>query len=275
VEDRGAAAYAAEFIGTFLLVLFVGLILASNSQAGLGFTDFAVIGLLHAFVLMMLIASLGGTSGAHFNPAVTLTLAALRRIAPVDAVIYVLLQLAGAVAAALVVKLTLTGSADATNYGATAVNDKFVSGNGGAFLAELLGTFALMWAIMGAAVNPRAEKSWAPLVIGGTLGFAVMAIGPITGAGLNPARAFGPALVGSAFDGAGTFLFVYVLGPAVGALLAGFLYELVVLQPRMLAPGERPVDKLEINPVDSAVQEVMGTTAPVDLPEGRAGDVGP
>jgi glycerol uptake facilitator protein len=266
VEDRGAAAFAAEFVGTFLLVLFIGLILASNSAGGLGFTDFAVIGLLHAFVLMMLVATLGGTSGAHFNPAVTVTLAALRRIAPADAVVYVLLQLAAAVAAALVVKLALTSPADATNYGATAVNPKFVSGNAGAFLIELLGTFALMWAIMGVAVNPRADRSWAPWVIGATLGFAVMATGPITGAGLNPARAFGPALVGNAFGGAGTFLVVYVAGPLVGALLAGFAYELLILGPRRLAPGQRPVDKLERNPVDALVREVTETTRPVDEP---------
>src|SRR5436309_194244 len=74
VETRGPAAYVAEFIGTFLLVLFIGMILTSNSPFGLGPTDFAVIGLLHAFVLAMLIATLGPTSGGHFNPAVTVTL---------------------------------------------------------------------------------------------------------------------------------------------------------------------------------------------------------
>jgi glycerol uptake facilitator protein len=195
MQPKGPAAYVAELIGTFLLVLFIGFILASNSPAeagGLGYTDFAVIGLLHAFVLMMLIASLGGVSGAHFNPAVTVTLAALRKISWGDAAVYILLQLAGAVLAALTVNLVLTGAADATNFGAIAVNDRFVSGDGAAALAELIGTFALMWAIMGVAVNPEAERSWAPWVIGGTLGFAVMAIGPFTGAGLNPARAFGP-----------------------------------------------------------------------------------
>jgi MIP family channel proteins len=250
VESRGTAAYAAEFVGTFLLVLFVGLILASNTSAdngGLGFTDFAVIGLVHAFLLATLIATLGGTSGAHFNPAVTITLTALRKIAAADAVVYVLLQLAGAVAAALVVKLALGTAGDATNYGAVGVtsNDKLISGNGGAFLAELIGTFILVWAIVGTAVNPRAERSWAPLIIGGTLGFAVMAIGPLTGAGLNPARAFGPALVGHAFGDGGTFLLVYVLAPILGAVLAGVGYTQLVLVPRDLAPGVRPVDALD------------------------------
>lgn len=248
IEPRGTAAYGAELVGTFLLVLFVGLILASNSQAGLGFTDFAVIGLLHAFVLMMLIATLGGTSGGHFNPAVSVTLAALRKITWADAAVYILLQIAGAIAAALVVKVMLTGSADATNYGATGLNDAFLASDGAGFLAELVGTFALMWAIMGTAVNPRGERSWAPLVIGATLGFAVMAIGPLTGAGLNPARAFGPALVGDAFGGAGTFLLVYLLAPVVGALLAGIGYTALVLNAQRPGGGVRPVDRLDAPP---------------------------
>ena len=271
MQPKGSAAYVAELIGTFLLVLFIGFILASNSPAeagGLGYTDFAVIGLLHAFVLMMLIASLGGVSGAHFNPAVTVTLAALRKISWGDAAVYILLQLAGAVLAALTVSLVVTGAADATNFGATAVNDRFVSGDGAAALAELIGTFALMWAIMGVAVNEQAERSWAPWVIGGTLGFAVMAIGPFTGAGLNPARAFGPALVGDAFGGAGTFLIVYVLAPLVGAVLAGVGYHALVLAPQGLR-GERPVDKLEVGAAEHAARRggpVRGARGP-DTPD--------
>ncbi len=249
IDAKSPAAFAAEFIGTFVLVLFIGLILASNTSAangGLGFTDFAVVGLLHAFVLAMLIASLGGTSGAHFNPAVTTTLAVLRKISWADAVVYIVLQAAGAVAAALVVKLTLGAAADATNYGASGVtaNKSLITGNGPAFLAELIGTFALMWAIMGTAVNPKTERTWAPWIIGGTLGMAVMAIGPLTGAGLNPARAFGPALVGHAFNGAGEFLLVFVLGPLVGALIAGIGYTAFILKERGL-PLERPIDKLD------------------------------
>lgn len=263
MDEKGGAAYAAEFIGTFLLVLFIGLILSSNGPSGLGFTDFAVIGLLHAFVLMMLVATLGGTSGAHFNPAVSVTLAALRRISWVDAAIYIFLQLLGAIAAALVVKLVVASPADAVNYGAPALNDKFVSTKGAGFAAELIGTFALMWAIMGVAVNPRADRQWAPFVIGATLGFAVMTFGPMTGASLNPARGFGPALVSGEFGGAGTFLFVYVLGPLLGALLAGVAYTALVLAPRGLWM-ERPVDKLERSPVDAVAEEAAELGVDVD-----------
>ena len=79
IEARDWPAYLAEFIGTFLLVLFICVIVSVNSRDGLGVTDFAVIGLVHAFLLAMLVYTLGGTSGAHLNPAVTIGLAAVRR----------------------------------------------------------------------------------------------------------------------------------------------------------------------------------------------------
>jgi glycerol uptake facilitator protein len=267
-EAKGPAAYVAEFVGTFLLVLTILVVLIENSRDGLGFTDWAVIGLVHAFVLLLLVQSLGGTSGAHFNPAVSVTLAALRKISPVDAGIYIVLQLAGAVAAALVAKALLTDEGDFINYGSTAVSPQTTDFGG--FIAELIGTFLLMWAIMSAAVNPRAARSWAPLVIGIALGLAVFVFGPLSGAGVNPARAFGPEIVaGEFFDELGTWLFVYLLGPLLGALLAGTAYTGLVLQPQarelgledvavtpegdlevgrdagLESPGERPVDKLE------------------------------
>lgn len=241
LEERGTPAYLAEFIGTFLLVLFIALVLTVQSKAGLGYTDFAVIGLVHVFVLAMLVYTLGGASGAHFNPAVTVTLAALRKIRPVDAVIYIIVQLSGAIAAALVVKVLLLDEGGATNYGATLVSPKFLQGNGLAgMLAEAIGTFALMWAIMGTLVNPRGEKAWAGIVIGGTLGAAVMCLGPLTGAGFNPARSFGPALV----SGEWADFWAYVAGPLAGALLAGFAYKAIAIDP-FHRVGERPIDSLD------------------------------
>ncbi len=268
IEARGPAAYVAEFVGTFMLVLFVVLIVIVNSRDGLGFTDWAVIGLVHAFVLMLLVNALGGTSGAHFNPAITTTLAALRKISPPDAAIYILLQLAGATAAALVGKALLKDEGAFVNYGAPAVSDKLGSDFGG-FICELIGTFTLVWAVMAAAVNPRAPKAWAGFMIGAALGLGVMTFGALDGASFNPARAFGPDVVSGDFGGAGTFLFVYVLGPIVGGFLAGIGYTALVLRPQaeeygveqvavgpegeLLVggdvgrrhPGERPIDKLD------------------------------
>jgi MIP family channel proteins len=243
MERRDTSAYAAELVGTFVLVLFVALVLTVYSDAGVGYADMAVVGLVQAFVLMAIVATIGGTSGAHVNPAVTVALCAIRRITPVDAAIYVLVQLTGAVLAVLVVKLLVVDyRAEAVNFGAAGVAQRFLDGKAAAaFLGELLGTFALMWAYMGVAVNPSSDRAWAPLVIGATLGFVVMVLGPMTGAAVNPARAFGPALISGEFGGAGTFLLAYVLGPVVGALAAAAAYSAIVLRGR---PGLRPVDKL-------------------------------
>src|SRR5215207_9810047 len=113
VQDRGPAAYIAEFVGTLLLVFFitavVSLYVSAPSPANPApFIDFSVIGLVHAFLLFGLIQTLALISGAHFNPAVTAAMTALRQIKPPDAAIYVLAQLAGAVAGALLTKALLT-----------------------------------------------------------------------------------------------------------------------------------------------------------------------
>jgi len=246
MEERPVLAYAAEFIGTMLLVLFIGLVLAMNSGTGLQFIDWAVIGLLHAFILAMLIASLGGVSGAHFNPAVTVALAALKKIKPADAGVYIVLQVAGAIVGALIVKALLKDEGLASQYGATTVSENFLQGKAlSGMFAELIAAFALMWAIMGTAVNPRGNATHAPWIIGGTLAAGVMCIGPLTGAGINPARAAGPSLVG---DGApfGEFLLAYGVGPIVGALLAAVLYNAIALRPeRGAAPSAAPIDRLE------------------------------
>jgi MIP family channel proteins len=225
MEEREPAAYAAELIGTFMLVFFICMVLSVDH--GLGYADFAVIGLLHAFVLMMLVYTLGNVSGAHFNPAVTTALAAMRKISPGNAVVYILLQLSGGIAGALVCKLLVIHQGRAIDYGATTISKAFLNGHvAPALLAEALGTFALMWAIMGVAVNPKGDKTVAGLVIGATLGFAVMVFGPLTGAGFNPARSFGPAIV----SGKWTDFWVYVLAPVVGALVAAFVYRAVAIR---------------------------------------------
>jgi MIP family channel proteins len=226
-------AYAAELIGTFGLVLFIVLVLTISTAppAGLGGPNFAVVGLVHAFALMLLIAALGSACGAHFNPAVTVGLLSTRRIGVADAAAYIVMQLVGAVLAVLLVKALVNGTGEAANFGAPAVTEgRFLDGSAvKGLVAEAAGTFFLMWAIMGTVVNPRGERSWGPLVIGATLGLAVMCIAPLTGAGLNPARAFGPALFGG-FGPAGDWVLAFALGPVVGAVLAANLYTVLVIR---------------------------------------------
>lgn len=248
IPDRGPAAYLAEFIGTFALVFFVTAVVvlfvppAAAPGAPAPFTDWSVIGLVHAFVLFMLIQTLAIISGAHFNPAVTVALTAIRQIKLPDAGIYILAQLSGALLGALLTKALLSDEGDALNYGATLVGERLDGDVFPGMVAELVGTFFLVWAIVGVAVNPAAARDWAAFVIGATLGLVVMVIGPLTGAGLNPARSFGPAVVSGEFGGAGDFLLVYVAGPVVGALLAATVYFYMFILPgKKGAEGMGPV----------------------------------
>src|SRR3954468_23714307 len=133
VQDRGPAAYIAEFIGTLLLVFFVtaavSLYVATPSpQNPNPFIDFSVIGLVHVFVLFVLIQTLAVVSGAHFNPAVTAAMTALRQIKPIDAGFYVVMQLLGGTAGAFLTKALLLDVGKDDNYGAVGVSD-LVSGN--------------------------------------------------------------------------------------------------------------------------------------------------
>jgi MIP family channel proteins len=239
------AAYAAELIGTFGLVLFIVMVLTISAPPplGLGGPNFAVVGLVHAFALLLLIAALGGVCGAHFNPAVTVGMLSTRRIGLADACAYVVMQLAGAVLAVLLVKALMNASATAAHFGAPKVTSgRFLDGSAvKGMVAEGVGAFFLMWAIMGTAVNPRGERAWAAFVIGATLGLAVMCIAPLTGAGLNPARAFGPALFGG-FGPAGDWVLSFVVGPVAGAVVAAHLYTAVVLarQPETAGAAGQP-----------------------------------
>jgi glycerol uptake facilitator len=245
VQDRGPAAYIAEFIGTLLLVFFITAVLSlyvavPSRLNPAPFIDFSVIGLVHAFVLFMLIQTLAVISGAHFNPAVTVVMTVLRQIKLPDAAVYIVAQLAGGVAGALLTKLLLEDEGKGVNYGITAVSSRLDGAIFPGMVVEALGTFVLIWAIVGVAVNPRAATDWAALAIGATLGMLVMVIGPLTGAGFNPARSFGPAIVSGEWGGAGDFLLVYVLAPLIGAVLSGLVYFNLVI-----APGTKGVGGAE------------------------------
>ena len=174
MEDRGPAAYIAELVGTFMLVLFIALIASVYARKGIGTPEFVTIGLLHAFVLMMLIQTLGGTSGGHFNPAVTVGLLAVKKIKPSDAGVYVVMQVIGAIAAAALCKVILSELGQTPSLGNPSVSPLLGGKTLLGALAELAGAFALVWAVMGVAVNERATRDWAAFVIGTTLGFGVL-----------------------------------------------------------------------------------------------------
>ena len=216
MQDRGLAAYIAELVGTLILVFcictVVVLFVATSTNAQTG-SDFAVVGLVHGIVLFVLIAALGEVSGGHFNPAITVAMAASRRIDPVDAVVYILAQLSGA----------LLDEGPASHYGAASISP-LLAGNVAGAVVEGLGTFFLVLAVCAVALNPRSRREWAPLAVGLTLGLDVMIFGPLTGSAVNPARWFGPALIGNSFGGT----WPYLVGPLVGCLLAAAFYRFVI-----------------------------------------------
>jgi len=237
VQERGLAAYLAELIGTFLLVFFITtvvvLFVSTGEQAQFG-SDFAVIGLVHAFLLFGLIVMFGVASGGHFNPAVTLAAWVIKRISSLDALIYMLAQLSGGVLGALLCKGLLLDEGRATHYGAAQVSG-LLGGNTQGAIIEAIGVFCLVLVILAAVYSKKSLKDWAPLAIGTTLGFIVMVGGPLDGGSFNPARWFGPALVGNEWGG----VWPYIVGPIVGSLLAAAVFRFV-LEPGGKAPTESP-----------------------------------
>ena len=244
MQDRGLAAYIAELIGTLLLVFaictVVVLFIATSADAQTG-SDYAVVGLVHGIVLFGLIITFGAVSGGHFNPAVTLAAAVTRRIDPVDAVVYMLAQLSGGVLGALLVKGLLLDEGRAANYGAVTVSPLLAGDFAGA-VVEGIGTFLLVLAVCAVAFNPRARKEWAPLAIGLTLGLDVMIFGPLTGSAVNPARWFGPALIGNEWGG----VWPYLVGPIVGALAAAAVYRFVIAGGQYALGPEPPTSDAEV-----------------------------
>jgi MIP family channel proteins len=224
-------------IGTFLLVFFITtvivLFLSTGEQAQFG-TDFAVIGLVHAFLLFGLVVMFGVVSGGHFNPAVTLAAMAIKRISAIDGAIYMLAQFSGGVLGALLCKGLLLDEGRATHYGAATVSG-LLAGNFQGAIVEAIGTFCLVLVILAAVFSKKSFKDWAPLAIGTTLGFIVMVGGPLTGGSFNPARWFGPALVGNEWGG----VWPYLVGPIVGSLLAAVVFRFV-LEAGGPAPTESP-----------------------------------
>ncbi len=222
MNESPARALVAEAIGTFALC-FVG-ILAINADTFSG-TDgtasLASIALAHGLAIAVMVAALGAISGAHFNPAVTAGFVATGRMAPARGAQYLVAQLVGAALASLLVALPFGFEVVRTGTPALSVRAD------GGVLVEAVTTFFLVLVVFGTAVDPRAPRSVFPFAIGLTVALDIMAAGPITGAAMNPARAFGPALV----SGAWANQWVYWVGPLLGGVLAAFLQHRFLMEP--------------------------------------------
>lgn len=212
--------FIAEFIGTFALV-FVGsgAIIRGSISGG----SLAEIALAHGLILSVMVTALMRISG-HFNPAVTATFLATRRIEPVMAVVYMIAQFTGAIVAAYALKGLLPASAvESTRVGGQMIASSISFG--GAIVLEAIATFFLVWVIFGTAVDPAAPRVGG-FAIGLTIAADILVIGPFTGGSMNPARSFGPAVASGVFEAQA----VYWIGPIIGALVAGVLYDRLFLR---------------------------------------------
>jgi glycerol uptake facilitator-like aquaporin len=167
----------------------------------------------------------------------------------VDAAVYILAQLSGGVLGALLVKGILLDEGRASHYGAVSVSPLLTHEYIGA-IVEGIGAFLLVLAVCAVALNPRARREWAPLAIGLTLGLDVFIFGPLTGSAVNPARWFGPALIGNFFGGT----WPYLVGPIVGAILAALLYRFVIAGGQYALGPEPPTGPGEV--LDNVADDV-------------------
>ncbi|MCS6807401.1 MAG: aquaporin [Bacteroidota bacterium] len=216
-------ALIAECIGTFAVV-FTGIlsIQAVNIvQAPNGVANLASIGLSYGLAVAVMVASLGTISGGHFNPAVTSAYMATGLIAPALGILYILAQLVGGTAAGILIANLF--SQQAVGAGTPALAPQVTATAG--IILESIATFFLVAVIFGTAVDKRAPQSVYPFAIGCTIALGVMSIGPLTGGAMNPARTFGAALASGMWSNHA----VYWVGPIVGGVLAGLIYNFVLI----------------------------------------------
>lgn len=235
--------FVAELIGTFALV-FVGgasIMIARDTNSPSGLIGIA---LAHGLILAVMVSALMRISG-HFNPAITLSFLATRRIEASMAGVYILGQLIGALLGAYALKFTFPFVLfEATRGGGQAIALQVTGSQG--FILEAIATFFLTIVVFGTAVDPKAPKVGG-MAIGLVVAADILAIGPLTGASMNPARSFGPAVASGVFEAQ----IIYWLAPITGAVIAALLYENLFLKREMepelhgtLRPsattGERP-----------------------------------
>jgi MIP family channel proteins len=206
----------AEGIAAFSLVFAGCGAIIANAEYGGSLGDVGV-ALVFGLVIMAMVYATGHLSGAHINPAVTIAFTLTRHFPAREAAGYVTAQCAGAALAALLLAGLWTG--EPARLGATVPT----VGSGTALVYEALLTAFLMFVIVAVATDTRAVGAGAAIAIGGTVGLDALFGGPVTGASMNPARSFGPALAA----GEWSHLWLYVIGPVAGAAAGALAYQLV------------------------------------------------
>ncbi|MBA0908954.1 MAG: aquaporin [Nitrosarchaeum sp.] len=221
-------AYLAEAIATFALVFFGPLsIILTVSAFGEGLTTQSVlfIALAHGGIIALMIYAFGHISGAHINPAVTISMMITKRIGITDGVAYIGSQLIGAVAAAATLKVILPELGAKVNFGTQGgpselLNKSISSG----FAVEAILTFFLVVVIFMTAIHKKASPGWHGFTIGGMVFLIHLIAVPLTGASANPARTFGPALISGFWDYHLMYWAAPILGGIIAALIMNYVY---------------------------------------------------
>jgi MIP family channel proteins len=223
MDSLGKAAVA-EFVATLALV-FIGAG-AVIQAVGSGQLDLVGVALAHGLVLAIMVSITGHISGGMVNPAVTIALWVAGKVTTFRAGILIVAQLLGAVVGAVLVRFVVGGDLfDAGGAGAPALGPDVSVGIG--IVLEAILTFFLVFAVFGTVIDARGPwNKTAGFTIGLVIAFDILAFGPLTGAAMNPARWFGPALVGGLWDDA----IVWIVGPIAGAIIASVVYTSVFLR---------------------------------------------
>ncbi len=241
--------YAAEFIGTFALVFF-----GCGVRAMVGDTDnFAGILMVHlgfGLTVAAMIYMLSYISAAVFNPAITLGFAVARRFPWQQVLPYWVAQFAGAIFASFLHSLLLPDKALAAHYGATSLKIGIVPG----LILEAILTFFLMMVSMGTATDKRFVRADGGLTVGFVIIVSGLFANSLTGGSMNPARSLGPALF--AGGEALSIIWLYFVGPFIGATLGALVYELIRGHEQHAKPvlEEFPVKKKEIHQPELPLQ---------------------
>jgi len=241
----------AEFLGTaFLLFAGTGAVVATgyllgSSAGGVKIADLLAIALAFGFALMVMVYAIGHISGCHLNPAVSIAFALTGRLGWGEAGAYIIAQFLGALVGVLLMSLAFPlGASKALAFGATsfaAMPVDYLQ----AIVLEAVGTFFLLFVIMGTAVDKRAPAGVAGLAIGLTLSALILVLGPVTGASFNPARTLAPVLIQLLSGGPYPLahLWVYIIGPIIGAIAGVLTYDLLTGRVPALSLGDMHRDR--------------------------------
>ncbi|TRZ78871.1 MAG: MIP family channel protein [Nitrosopumilales archaeon] len=225
-------AWLAEAIGTYCLVFFGPLAIALavgnfSKNSAFDIQDLIMISLAHGAAIGLMVYAFGHVSGAHFNPAVTISMLVTKRISIKEAIPYIASQIIGAIVAAASLKAIIPDLGAKVNFGTQpGPSDLLHQSVASGIAVEAILTFFLVTVIFMTAVHKKAPAGMYGLAIGGMI-FLIHLVGvPLTGASVNPARTFGPALI----SGYWTNHLMYWIGPIVGAIIAGLIMNYIFVK---------------------------------------------